>query len=260
MSNTSSPFTLSGRVAVITGGNRGIGRSIALSMARAGAAIAVLARNEEKNGQVLAELKAIGVPAIALRLDVTERTTLADAIMEVESTLGGVDILVNNAGIAIVSGGILNESEDNWDTVIETHLNACFLLSKLAATSMVQRKRGKIINLASMYSYFGAGAIPSYSAAKGAIVQLTKSMAIELAAHNIQVNAIAPGWITTEMTAIVRDNPDWADFNKLILTRTPAGRWGDTDEVAGAAVFLASAAADFITGTTLPVDGGYSIC
>lgn len=260
MSNTSSPFTLSGRVAVITGGNRGIGRSIALGMARAGAAIAVLARNEEKNGQVLAELKAIGVPAIALRLDVTERTTLADAIMEVESALGGVDILVNNAGIAIVSGGILNESEDNWDTVIETHLNACFLLSKLAATSMVQRKRGKIINLASMYSYFGAGAIPSYSAAKGAIVQLTKSMAIELAAHNIQVNAIAPGWITTEMTAIVRDNPDWADFNKLILTRTPAGRWGDADEVAGAAVFLASAAADFITGTTLPVDGGYSIC
>ena len=260
MSNTSSPFTLSGRVAVITGGNRGIGRSIALSMARAGAAIAVLARNEEKNGQVLAELKAIGVPAIALRLDVTERTTLAAAIMEVESALGGVDILVNNAGIAIVSGGILNESEDNWDTVIETHLNACFLLSKLAATSMVQRKRGKIINLASMYSYFGAGAIPSYSAAKGAIVQLTKSMAIELAAHNIQVNAIAPGWITTEMTAIVRDNPDWADFNKLILTRTPAGRWGDADEVAGAAVFLASAAADFITGTTLPVDGGYSIC
>lgn len=260
MSTTSSPFTLSGRVAVITGGNRGIGRSIALGMARAGAAIAVLARNEEKNGQVLAELKAIGVPAIALRLDVTERTTLADAIMEVESALGGVDILVNNAGIAIVSGGILNESEDNWDTVIETHLNACFLLSKLAATSMVQRKRGKIINLASMYSYFGAGAIPSYSAAKGAIVQLTKSMAIELAAHNIQVNAIAPGWITTEMTAIVRDNPDWADFNKLILTRTPAGRWGDADEVAGAAVFLASAAADFITGTTLPVDGGYSIC
>ena len=260
MSTTSSPFTLGGRVAVITGGNRGIGRSIALGMARAGAAIAVLARNEEKNGQVLAELKAIGVPAIALRLDVTERTTLADAIMEVESALGGVDILVNNAGIAIVSGGILNESEDNWDTVIETHLNACFLLSKLAATSMVQRKRGKIINLASMYSYFGAGAIPSYSAAKGAIVQLTKSMAIELAAHNIQVNAIAPGWITTEMTAIVRDNPDWADFNKLILTRTPAGRWGDADEVAGAAVFLASAAADFITGTTLPVDGGYSIC
>ena len=260
MPNTSSPFTLGGRVAVITGGNRGIGRSIALGMARAGAAIAVLARNEEKNGQVLAELKAIGVPAIALRLDVTERTTLADAIMEVESALGGVDILVNNAGIAIVSGGILNESEDNWDTVIETHLNACFLLSKLAATSMVQRKRGKIINLASMYSYFGAGAIPSYSAAKGAIVQLTKSMAIELAAHNIQVNAIAPGWITTEMTAIVRDNPDWADFNKLILTRTPAGRWGDADEVAGAAVFLASAAADFITGTTLPVDGGYSIC
>jgi NAD(P)-dependent dehydrogenase (short-subunit alcohol dehydrogenase family) len=110
-----------------------------------------------------------------------------------------------------------------------------------------------------MYSYFGAGALPSYSAAKGAIVQLTKSMAIELAAHNIQVNAIAPGWIATEMTAMVRDVPEWSDFNRMIIARTPAARWGEADEVAGAAVFLASSAADFITGTTLPVDGGYSI-
>jgi NAD(P)-dependent dehydrogenase (short-subunit alcohol dehydrogenase family) len=134
-----------------------------------------------------------------------------------------------------------------------------FLLSKLAATSMATRKRGKIINLASMYSYFGSGVIPSYSAAKGAIVQLTKSMAIELAPYNIQVNAIAPGWIATEMTAMLRDNPDFADFKRMILARTPAGRWGESDETAGAAVFLASQAADFITGVTLPVDGGYSI-
>jgi len=259
MTSTSSPFALNGRVAVITGGNRGIGRSIALGMARAGAAVAVLARDEERNSQVLAELQAIGVPAMASHLDVTERTALADAMAKVERELGDVDVLVNNAGVAVVSGGVLNETEADWDTVIATHLHASFLLSKLAATSMAKRKRGKIINLASMYSYFGAGALPSYSAAKGAIVQLTKSMAIELAAHNIQVNAIAPGWIATEMTAMVRDIPDWSEFNKMILARTPAARWGEADEVAGAAVFLASGAADFITGTTLPVDGGYSV-
>jgi 2-deoxy-D-gluconate 3-dehydrogenase len=174
--------------------------------------------------------------------------------------LGGIDILVNNAGVATVTGGILNESPEVWDTTLATHLDATFLLSKYAATSMVKRKRGKIINLASMYSYFGAGLFPSYGAAKGAIVQLTKAMAVELAPHHIQVNAIAPGWIATEMTALAREHPDYAEFNRMILARTPAGRWGEADEIAGAAVFLASAAADFITGVTLPVDGGYSIC
>jgi 2-dehydro-3-deoxy-D-gluconate 5-dehydrogenase len=259
MSSTPSGFDLSGRVAVVTGGNGGIGRSIALAMARAGAAVAVLARNEKKNQLVLAELNTVGVPARALQLDVTKRASLAPAMADVERELGAIDILVNNAGVAMLSGGVLNESEATWDTTIETHLNACFLLSKLAAKSMVSRKRGKIINLASMYSLFGSGIIPSYSAAKGAIVQLTKSMAIELAPNNIQVNAIAPGWIETEMTAAVRENPDFAAFNAMILARTPAARWGHADEVAGAAVFLASHAADFITGATLAVDGGYSI-
>ena len=260
MSSSTSPFALNGRVAVITGGNRGIGRSISLGMARAGAAIAVLSRNEEKNSQVLAELEAIGVPAIALRLDVTERDTLAGAIAAVEGALGRIDILVNNAGVATVTGGILNESPEVWDTTLATHLDATFLLSKLVAASMATRKRGKIINLASMYSYFGAGMFPSYGAAKGAIVQLTKAMAVELAPHHIQVNAIAPGWIATEMTAIAREHPDYVEFNKMILARPPAARWGEADEMAGAAVFLASAAADFITGVTLPIDGGYSIC
>jgi 2-dehydro-3-deoxy-D-gluconate 5-dehydrogenase len=254
-----SPFDLRGRVAIVTGGNGGIGRSIALGMAHAGAAVAVLARNPEKNQRVLAELQAIGVPAVALHLDVTKRATLAQALGEVERALGSIDILVNNAGVATISGGVLQETAATWDNTIETHLNASFLLSQLAATSMLKRKRGKIINLASMYSYFGSGVVPAYSAAKGAIVQLTKSMAIEFAPHNIQVNAIAPGWIATDMTAIARESPDWADFNRMILARTPANRWGQPDETAGAAVFLASSAADFITGVTLPVDGGYSI-
>jgi 2-dehydro-3-deoxy-D-gluconate 5-dehydrogenase len=257
---TPSPFDLGGRVAVITGGNRGIGRSIALGMARAGAAVAVLARNEEKNGEVLAELKALGGPAIALPLDVTARERLSGAIDAVEAALGAIDILVNNAGVATVTGGILSESPEVWDATLATHLDATFLLSKYTAASMVRRKRGKIINLASMYSYFGAGLLPSYGAAKGGIVQLTKAMAVELAPHHIQVNAIAPGWIATEMTAMAREHPDYVEFNRMILARTPAARWGEADEVSGAAVFLASAAADFITGVTLPVDGGYSIC
>lgn len=255
MSSATSLFDLNGRVAVVTGGNNGIGRSIALGLARAGASVAVLARNNERNRLVLAELQAIGTPALVLQLDVTDRTSLTPTMSKVERQLGGVDILVNNAGIARPSGGVLNETAENWDSTVETHLNACFLLSQFAARSMVNRKSGKIINLASMLSFFGSGRAPSYSAAKGAVVQLTKSMAIELAPHNIQVNAIAPGWIETDLTAMVRNSP----MNDAILSRTPANRWGQPDELAGAAVFLASRAADFITGVTLPVDGGYSI-
>jgi 2-deoxy-D-gluconate 3-dehydrogenase len=248
-------FDLTGRVAVVTGGNGGIGRGIAIGLAEAGAAVAVVGRNEEKNQRVLAELKAMGAAAIAVKLDVTDRVGLEPAMQKVESELGGINILVNNAGIAVVSGGVLNEKPEDWDNVIETQLNAVFLLSKLAAKSMLNRKGGKIINIGSMYSYFGSGLVPSYSAAKGAIVQLTKSMAIELAPHNIQVNAIAPGWIETDMTVAVHTMP----LNDEILSRTPAGRWGQPEEIAGTAVYLASRASDFVTGETIRVDGGYAI-
>jgi 2-deoxy-D-gluconate 3-dehydrogenase len=251
-----SLFDLGGRVAVVTGGNRGIGRAIALGLARAGASVAVLARNEEKNSLVLAELQAIGRPAMALQLDVTDRAALSPAADTVEAALGGVDILVNNAGIAILSGGETIESPEVWDITLATHLNATFLLSQRFATSMAARKKGgKIINLASMYSIFGSGLVPAYSTAKGAIVQLTKSMAIRLAPHGIQVNAIAPGWIETDMTDPIRATPRRDE----IVARTPANRWGKPDELVGAAVFLASRGADFVTGITLPVDGGYSV-
>jgi 2-deoxy-D-gluconate 3-dehydrogenase len=248
-------FDLTGRVAVVTGGNGGIGRSIALGLAEAGAAVAVFGRNDEKNERVLSELKAIGVPSVAVMVDVTNRAGLEPALNRVESELGGIGILVNNAGNVSLSGGVLQEKPEDWDSVIETQLNAVFLLSKLAAKSMLSRKGGKIINIGSMYSFFGSGLVPSYSAAKGAIVQLTKSMAIELAPHNIQVNAIAPGWIETDMTAPVRTMP----MNDEILARTPAGRWGQPEEVTGTAVYLASRASDFVTGTTIRVDGGYAI-
>jgi 2-deoxy-D-gluconate 3-dehydrogenase len=248
-------FDLTGNVAVITGGNGGIGRSIAIGLAETGASVAIFGRNEEKNIKTLAELKAIGVPAMALKIDITKRTELAPAIQKVEQKLGSISILVNNAGIAVLSGGILNETEEEWDGVIETQLNAVFLLSKLVARSMVENKRGKIINIGSMYSFFGSSFAPSYSTAKGAVIQLTKSMAVELAEHNIQVNAIAPGWFDTDMTAAVKTMPLYDE----IIMRTPAGRFGLTEELAGTAVFLASKASDFVTGETIRVDGGYAI-
>jgi len=252
---TTKLFDLSGNVAVITGGNGGIGRGIAIGLAKAGAAVAIFGRNEEKNKVTLAELKEIGIPAMALQVDITKRSELAPAIKKVEQELGNISILVNNAGIAVLSGGILNETEEEWDGLIETQLNAVFLLSKIVAKSMVENKRGKIINIGSMYSFFGASFAPSYSTAKGAVIQLTKSMAIELAPYNIQVNAIAPGWFVTDMTAAVQTMP----LNDEIIMRTPAGRWGQPEELAGTAVFLASTASDFITGETIRVDGGYAI-
>jgi len=249
-------FDLTGKVALVTGGNGGIGRGIALGMAGAGASVAIWGRNQEKNDKVLSELEAIGSPVMAMQVDVTDRKGLSPAFAQVESKLGDVGILVNNAGIVIGSGGILNETPENWDRVIETQLNAVFLLSKVAAASMAKNRQGKIINIGSMYSYFGASDVPSYSAAKGAIIQLTRSMSIELASHNIQVNAIAPGWIETAMTAGGQANPA---FNSEIVSRTPAGRWGKAEELAGTAVYLASSATDFVTGVTIRVDGGYAI-
>ncbi len=256
--NVNHLFDLNGRVAVVTGGNGGIGRSLALGFAAAGAPVAIIGRNEEKNQRVFDELREIGNPALSLRVDISQRNELGPAMREIEGALGPVDILVNNAGIASLSGGILQESAEDWDAVIETQLNAVFLLSKIAAGSMAERKAGKIINIGSMYSYFGSSLVPSYSAAKGAIVQLTKSMAIELAPHNIQVNAIAPGFIETDMTAPVRTE-ELKEMNDEIMARTPAGRWGRPEELIGTAIFLASQASDFVTGTLIRVDGGYAI-
>jgi 2-deoxy-D-gluconate 3-dehydrogenase len=247
-------FDLSGKVAVVTGGNGGIGRGIALGLAEAGAAVAILARNEEKNRSVMDELANAGVPAIAIKLDVTRRDDLRPAMEEVERKLGPVSVLVNNAGIAIM-GSVLNFRAEDWDRVIETNLNSCFFLSQIAAQSMVARKQGKIINIASEYSLFGAQSIIPYGAAKGALVQVTKTMAIELAPHNIQVNAILPGWIETDMTVVAQSGP----WFKEIIMRTPAGRFGKPEDTAGAAVFLASHASDFVTGSIVYVDGGYAI-
>jgi 2-deoxy-D-gluconate 3-dehydrogenase len=247
-------FDLTGRVAAVTGGNGGIGKGIALALAEAGAAIAILARNEDKNQTTLAELRDRTADAIAIRLDVNQRSALQGAFDEIAARLGPLDILVNNAGIA-VSGGSLKLTAEEWQRVLETNLNSCFFLSQIAARSMVERKAGKIINIASEYSRFGNPIAPSYAASKGGLIQLTKSMAIELAPHNVQVNAIVPGWIESAMTAPIKSRP----FYNEILMRTPAGRFGTPAECGGAAIFLASHASDFVTGATIFVDGGYAI-
>jgi 2-deoxy-D-gluconate 3-dehydrogenase len=247
-------FDLAGNVAVVTGGNGGIGRGIALGFAEAGAAVAILARNEQKNRIVLAELEQLGARAVSIRLDVTERAELEPAMAEVERALGPISILVNNAGILIQKSAAKHDP-DSWDRVIETNLNSCFFLAQIAARSMIPHKRGKIINIASEYSHFGSGAVISYSAAKGGLVQLTKSLAIDWARYNIQVNAIVPGWIKTDMTTPAQSGP----FYDEIIIRTPAGRFGEPEEMAGTAIFLASHASDFVTGAIINADGGFAI-
>jgi 2-deoxy-D-gluconate 3-dehydrogenase len=247
-------FDLSGRVALVTGGNGGLGRSMALGFAHAGASVAIFGRKQQKNKAVLAEIEAIGVRGLAIRVDVTNDAEREVAFEQVEKTLGPVHILVNNAGTGVVKP-VLEESRAGWQEVLDLNLTAMFLLSKTAALSMLGRKAGKIINIASMYSLFGSGLVPAYSASKGAVVQLTKSMAIEFAPHHIQVNAIAPGYFETELTAPLKSLPLYNE----VVRRTPAGRWGYPDECAGAAVFLAAPASDYVTGATLVVDGGYSI-
>jgi 2-deoxy-D-gluconate 3-dehydrogenase len=251
-------FELSGKVAIVTGGNGGIGRGIALGLAKAGASVAIVGRNEQRNQDTLADLKKLGNPAMALRVDLSQRTALKPAFESIEHELGPVDILVNNAAFAVLKS-LLDHTEEDWDSVIETDLTACFLLSKYAALSMVPRRAGKIVNVASVGGYKGTPIYPSYGVSKGGLLQLTRCLAIELAPHNIQVNSLAPGWTNTDMTDWIRNDPRYTAVKQEMITRTPAGRFAEPDEMAGAAVFLASRASDFVTGADLIVDGGFFI-
>jgi 2-dehydro-3-deoxy-D-gluconate 5-dehydrogenase len=252
-------FDLTGKVAVVTGGNTGIGKAIALGLAEAGASVAILARNEPRNAEVLKELQRIGRPAAALRLDLSDRQALKPTLEDAERQLGPVHILVNNAAFAVLKG-LLDHTEEDWDSVLETDLTACFLMSKYAAQAMIKHGRGgKIINVASIGGFKGTPVYPSYGVSKGGLLQLTRCLAIELAPHRIQVNSLAPGWTTTEMTTWIRTETKYAELFKEMVTRTPAGRFAEPNEMAGAAVFLASVASDFMTGADLIVDGGFFI-
>ena len=252
-------FDLSGRVALVTGGNRGIGRAIALALAAAGAAVAIIGRDEEKNHETLSELRAIGRPAAAFGVDLAQRARLKPVLDDIESTLGPLDILFNNAATFILKG-VLEQTAEEWDRVIETNLNACFLLAKYTAESMVAGKRGgKIINVSSIGGNFGNPIFPSYAVAKGGLHQLTRCLALELAPHNIQVNSLVPGWFSTDMTDWIRNWPQYKEVLSEMVQRTPRGRFGHPHELGGAAIFLAAAASDHMTGAELVVDGGFSV-
>jgi 2-deoxy-D-gluconate 3-dehydrogenase len=249
-------FDLKGRVAIVTGGNGGIGLGMARGLADAGADIAVVGRNEEKSKAAVADLKARGVKAIAVTTDVTDKAAVARMVGQVASELGRVDILVNNAGINIRKPPHVLEAEE-WESVIDTNLTSAFLCSKAVHPMMKVAGRGKVINIGSMMSIFGASFAPAYAASKGGIVQFTRACACAWAPDNIQANAILPGWIDTDLTK--RARLEVGGLHERVLARTPAARWGAIDDFAGIAVFLASPASDFVTGTAIPVDGGYSI-
>lgn len=245
-------FSLDGRVALITGGNGGLGRTMALGLRDAGAQVVVTGRNQEKNDAVAHDL---GDPAAVLPLDVRDEDAVRDTVAQVLERYGHLDVLINNAGNGQVRS-VLDTSLQDWRSVIETHLTGAFICSKHAGRAMVERgEGGKIINIGSMYSQYGAADIASYGTAKTGVLGLTRALAVELAAHRIQVNAILPGWFETDLT---RGMPD-SEWGQIIRRKTPAGRWGNPTDLVGAAIFLASAASDFVTGAALPVDGGYLV-
>lgn len=247
-------FNLSGRTALVTGGNGGIGRGIALGFAKAGANVLIAARNNAKTDQVLEELIVLGAACAGIQCDVSSKADRSAALELAQELFGGLDILVNNAGIS-AGGPAETIPEETWDAVIDTNLKAVFGFSQAAYPLLKASAKGKIINIGSEYSLFGSALVVPYSASKGGVIQLTKSLAVAWAKDNIQVNAIIPGWISTDMTAPVEASPMY----DAIITRTPAARFGTPQELEGAAVLLASSASDFITGISLPVDGGYSI-
>jgi 2-deoxy-D-gluconate 3-dehydrogenase len=249
-------FDLGGRVAIVTGGNGGIGLGIAKGLAQAGASIVVAGRNAKKSEQAVKELAAIGAKAAAIAVDVTQETDCRAMVTETVRRFGGIDILVNNAGT-----NVRKQPQDytaaEWHMLLDTNLTSAFFCAQAAYPELQKRGAGKIINIGSMMSIFGASFTAPYAAAKGGIVQMTKALATAWARDKIQVNAILPGWIDTDLTR--RGRAEVPGLHERVMARTPAGRWGTPDDHAGIAVFLASAASDFVTGTAIAVDGGYSV-
>jgi 2-deoxy-D-gluconate 3-dehydrogenase len=249
-------FDLKGKVALVTGGNGGIGLGMAKGLAGAGASIAVAGRNKAKAEAAVKELTALGVKADFIELDVLKEKSCRDAVAQTVARFGRVDILINNSGTNIRKQP-QDMSYDDWRTVIDTNLSGAFVCSQAVYPHMKKQGGGKIINIGSMMSIFGASFATAYASSKGGIVQMTRAMATAWAKDNIQLNAVLPGWIDTDLTRAARKEVD--GLHERVLARTPAQRWGDPDDFCGIAVFLASKASDFVTGTAIPVDGGYSI-
>jgi 2-deoxy-D-gluconate 3-dehydrogenase len=248
-------FDLSGRVAVVTGGNGGIGLGMARGLAGAGASIVVAARDPDKSAKAVEELESLGAEATAVEVDVTSEASCRALVQATLDRHGRLDLLVNNAGTNIRKQPEEYRLEE-WRLILDVNLTSAFMCCQAAYPAMREAGGGKIVNIGSMMSIFGASFTSAYAASKGGMVQLTKALACAWAKDNIQVNAVLPGWIDTALTR--RARADIAGLHERVVARTPAGRWGAPDDFAGIAVFLASSASNFLTGTVIPVDGGYS--
>jgi 2-deoxy-D-gluconate 3-dehydrogenase len=247
----SAAFSLAGRVAAVTGANTGLGRAIAEALAGAGADVALIGRSDP--AETLGAIKALGRRAIWVNADLGSKPDFSAIVGEITGSLGGLHVLVNNAGI-IRRANAIDFTEADWDAVLDVNLKSVFFLSQAVARHMIPNGGGKIINIASMLSFQGGIRVPSYTASKSGIAGLTRLLANEWASQGINVNAIAPGYFATNNTAALQADPK---RNSEILGRIPAGRWGDPKDLGGAAVFLASSAADYVQGIILPVDGGW---
>jgi 2-deoxy-D-gluconate 3-dehydrogenase len=248
-------FDLRGKVAIVTGGNGGIGLGIARGLAQSGASIAVAARNPEKTQAAVDQLSGLGVRAIGLQADVTDAAQVEKMVADTVSALGGVDILIANAGMSIRKAPETYTLEE-WSSVITTNLTGVFACCHAAYPQLKARGGGKIVTIGSMTSIFGLDMAAPYTATKGGVMQLTKSLASAWAHDNIQVNCILPGWIDTDLTVGARRIIP--KLHDAVIDRTPTKRWGRPEDLAGAAIFFCSPASDFVTGTALPVDGGFS--
>lgn len=249
-------FDLKGRVAVITGGNGGIGLGMAKGLAEAGAAIAIGARNKEKNAKALKELDALGVKAVAIETDVRDDKQCRALVDKAAEKFGRLDILINNAGMNYRQAP-QDYSMEQWREVMDVNLTSAFACSQAAYPHFMKAGGGKIINIGSMMTIFGSPFATVYGATKGGIVQMGRAMTCSWAKDNIQVNSILPGWIDTDLTRAGRAQV--AGLHERVLARTPAGRWGKPEDFAGIAVFLASKASDFVNGAAITVDGGYAV-
>jgi gluconate 5-dehydrogenase len=251
--DTSRPlFDLTGRTALVTGSTQGIGLALARGLAEAGASIVLNGRDKARLARAAASLSAGGAKVGTAAFDVTDGAAALAAIEKVEAEFAPIDILVNNAGIHR-RAPLLEMTEGQWREVLDANLTSAFLVARAVAPRMVARRAGKVINICSLMSEVGRQTTGNYAAAKGGLKMLTRAMAVEWAKHNLQINGIGPGYIMTELTKPLADNPE---FNRWLLARTPAGRWGLPEELVGAAVFLASRASDFVNGQVIYVDGG----
>ncbi len=247
-------FDLTGKVALVTGSTHGLGMAMAMGLGEAGATLIVNGfSSDAKIAAAVDQYRAKGITAHGYRFDVTNECSVNTAVAKIESEVGPIDILVNNAGI-IKRVPLLDMAVADFEEVVRTDLTAVFIVTKPVVQSMIRRGGGKVINICSMMSELGRNSVGAYAAAKGGLKMLTRNMATEWAKHNVQVNGIGPGYFATSQTEAIR--VDGHPFNDFIIQRTPAGRWGDPDDLQGTAVFLSSKASDFVTGQVVYVDGG----